>query len=188
VNTKYVVAIETGAYQDLPGSVYARNFVKKYAQLLNVREETALELFNREYAVALKLVPPAVKSPIQPNHLTKLLSPRSIRRLVVLLLAVAVLVYLGIEIRNVTAAPTLAVTSPLDQLTTTERSVQLIGQTEPQVAVTVNGRTILVDRQGKFRDVFDLQSGLNTIVIRAVKKRGGSTTVVRKILVTTPTQ
>ncbi|MBI5405296.1 MAG: helix-turn-helix domain-containing protein [Candidatus Kerfeldbacteria bacterium] len=185
VNPKYLTAIESGAYHELPGAVYARNFVRQYAHFLNVREAAALEIFNREYAIALKLAPPEQPDEPRPTPLSRLLSPRGIRRSIILLLATAVLVYLAVEVRNATSAPTLVISAPPDQLTTTERSVELVGTTVAEASVTANGRVIQVDRNGSFHDTLDLQDGLNTIVIRAVKKRGGETSVVRNILVTT---
>jgi transcriptional regulator with XRE-family HTH domain len=36
VAPKYIAAIESGRYQDLPGLVYARNFVKLYVELVKL--------------------------------------------------------------------------------------------------------------------------------------------------------
>lgn len=182
VNARYLAAIEDGDYQNLPGPVYARNFVKKYAQFLTVREETVLEIFDREYQIAMKLVPPKTPERLQPSLVNKLLTPKGLRRLLILLLATAILVYLAVEIRHLNAAPELLIQSPTDQMTSDQRSVELRGTTQPEVAVTANGQEIPVDRSGHFRETLELQDGLNTIVIRAVKKRGGTTTVVRTIL------
>lgn len=189
VSPKYLKAIEHGHYADLPGYVYAKNFVRSYARFLNVREETALELFDREYHVAVKIVQateptePAVKPP------PAILSPRGVRRLVIVVLALAVLVYLGLEIRNLTSPPDLVIMSPAKELTeTNERSIRLIGKTEPETTVTANGRLLQVDHSGNFEETLDLQEGLNPIVVNAKKKRGGATTVTRNVLVTLTTQ
>ncbi len=184
VPARHLGAIEEGRYADLPGQVYARSFVKRYATLLEVRAETATELFDREWEVAVKANPmPASTPPSKPIRTRAIVTPYGIRRAVAVVLGLAVLVYLGTEIRHLTAAPSLTVASPVDELTTADRSVELSGQTEPETTVTANGRLILVDRNGQFREVLDLQDGLNTIVIRAQRKRGSATTVVRRILV-----
>jgi len=181
INPKYIEAIESGEYRKIPGIVYARNFVRLYARFLNVREATALGLFEEEYRIADTSVSASKPTPNPRVH--PLLTPRGIRRSIILLLSAAVLVYLGLEIRNITAAPALTIASPNDQTTTDQRTIELRGMTEPETTVTANGRTIPVDREGNFRETLDLQDGLNTIVIRSVKKRGGATTVVRNILV-----
>ena len=184
ISARYIQALEEGRYRDLPGEVYARNFIRKYAQVIEVNEGTALDLFEREHAVAAKLAPAPSASPAKPVRIPALLSPQGVRWGAILLLGIAVLIYLGLEIRNFTAPPSLVVVSPPDQLTTASRSVELRGNTNPEVTVTVNGKMVLVDRQGQFRELLDLQDGLNTIIVRAQKKRGKVTTMVRQILVT----
>ncbi|MBI4426225.1 MAG: helix-turn-helix domain-containing protein [Candidatus Kerfeldbacteria bacterium] len=183
INVKHLRAIEEGRYGDLPGAVYARSFVRAYAQALEIREDSALRLLEREYAVAAKLRPTAAAVLGAGGRPRELLTPQRLRRAGVVLLAVGVLVYLGLEIRNLNAPPSLNIHSPPDQLTTTERTVELVGTTEPETIVTANGSPIVVDRDGRFHDVLDLQAGLNTVIIRAQRKRGRATTVVRQILV-----
>lgn len=186
VNVKHLRAIENGRYDELPGPVYAKSFVRSYARLLEVSEPTALGMFEREYAVAINLTPARSALPPRPAKLAALVTPHGIRRAAILLLTLGVVVYLGVEIRNLTSAPSLVVTSPPAQSSTSRRTVELIGTTEPEASVTANGRVVPVDRQGHFREVLDLQDGLNTLIIQAMKKRGKTTTVIRKILVELP--
>jgi len=187
ISAKYVRTIEEGRYADLPGAIYAKNFIRKYARALEVSEETAIGLFEREHSVAAKLSPAPSAMPAKPVRVRAFLTPEGIKWALVLVLGLAVLVYLGLEIRNFTAPPSLVVVSPPDQTTTMSRSVELRGTTTPEVAVTVNGKAVLVDRQGQFRERLDLQDGLNTVIVKAQKKHGKATTVVRQILVTSST-
>ncbi|MBS3934506.1 MAG: DUF4115 domain-containing protein [Truepera sp.] len=48
VRKEYLRALEEGRYQDLPEDVYARNFVKLYAQAVGFDERQALQLFSQE--------------------------------------------------------------------------------------------------------------------------------------------
>lgn len=187
IRPAYLAAIEEGHYRELPGPVYARNFVRRYASVLEVSESAALEAFDQEQAVANRLSPP--QSIVPPKHkaVRALVTPQGIRWFIIMLLGLGVLVYLGIELRNFTAPPMLDVAYPPEELTTTAQSIELRGTTNPEVTVTVNGKEILVDRSGEFRETLDLRDGLNTVVIRAQKKRGNATTTVRRILVTSPT-
>ncbi|MBI4089801.1 MAG: helix-turn-helix domain-containing protein [Candidatus Kerfeldbacteria bacterium] len=183
VSLKHLQAIEDGRYGDLPGAVYARSFIRAYARALDVREDAALQQFDREYAIAAKLRPSPPADPTSPQPPRVWVTPQRMRWAAVVLLTIGILVYLGLEIRNLNSPPSLTIESPVDQLTTAARTVELIGQTDPETVVTANGRPIVVDRSGRFREVLDLQVGLNTVVIRAERKRGSATTVVRQILV-----
>jgi cytoskeletal protein RodZ len=183
VAVKYLKAIEDGRYADLPGPVYAKHFVRQYASYLNVRAETVLELFEREYAIAQKIKPTPYLHPFPAPRLRAMITPRGIRWLVILLLAVVLLVYLGLEVRRFTTPPTLTITTPPIQMTTAEHAVPLQGTTEPETTVMINGKIAMVDQSGQFGETLDLRDGINIIVIRAEKKRGGSTTLTRTILV-----
>lgn len=185
ISIKNLEAIEQGRYADLPGMVYAKNFIRQYARFLEVSERTVLELFEKESAVASRLAP-GPPTPPKPQTQRVFMTPQRLRWGFILLLAVGVLIYLGLEVRNFTAPPMLAITEPPEQFTTTEHSIELSGTTDPEVSVTVNGRMIFVDHQGSFNELLDLQDGLNTVVIRAVKKRGISTSLTRSILVIQP--
>jgi len=187
ISAKYVQAIEEGSYNELPGTVYTKNFIRKYAHVLEVSEETAVGLFEREHSVAAKLSPTPSTVPGKPVRMRAWLTPEGIKWAFILVLGIAVLVYLGLEIRNFTAPPSLVVVSPPDQTTTTSRSVELAGTTTPEATVTVNGKAVLVDRQGAFSEQLDLQDGLNTVIVKAQKKHGKPSTVIRQILVTSPT-
>lgn len=187
ISIKNLEAIEQGRYTDLPGTVYVKNFIRQYARFLEVGEETALELFARESKVASRMIPEPPMPPV-PQKQRVLLTPQRVRWGLILLLAAGVLIYLGLEVRNFTAPPALVLIEPPEQFTTSAHSVELRGTTDPEVSVTVNGKTVLVDHQGAFNELLDLQDGLNTVVIRATKKRGTSTVVTRSVLVTQPTQ
>lgn len=183
VQAKHLAALEEGRYGDLPGPVYAKNFVKRYAELLEIRVESAFAIFEREYSVAAQLTPPPAP-PSKSVEVREILSPQKIRWALILLLTLGVLVYLGMELRNLTSAPTIVIEFPPEELTTSDHTMELVGKTEPETIVTANGKLILVDRNGDFRELLDLQDGLNTIAIRGKKKRGVATTIIRKILVT----
>ncbi|MFH0828743.1 MAG: helix-turn-helix domain-containing protein [Candidatus Kerfeldbacteria bacterium] len=183
ISIKHLTAIEEGRYGDLPGEVYARNFVRQYAKILQVSEETAIGMFEHEHTVAINLAPAPIPDPAKPVRIRAYITPQGIRWAAVLLLGIAILVYLGLELRNFTSPPSLIIDSPPAQYTTESHSVEIRGMTDPEVTVMVNGRAILVDYQGRFQELIDLQDGLNTIVITAQNKRGRTTTEVRQILV-----
>jgi len=182
IPVKHLKALEAGRYDELPAPVYTKNFVRKYADFLEVRQETALRLFDDEYAVSKKI--PAAAAALSPPLRTESpLTPNRLRLIIIGLLALGVLVYLSIEINRLISAPELVLESPPETLTTSQHSVEFVGTVEPETTVTANGKQIFVDRSGRFREVLDLQDGLNTIIIRAEKKRGSAKTIVRKILV-----
>lgn len=70
---RYLVALEEADYQQLPGDVYARGFVRNYANYLGLPAEELIELYRRERGATdrIKVVPaasaPRVRSYVLPN-------------------------------------------------------------------------------------------------------------------------
>ncbi len=46
IRARFLAAFESGAYEDLPGAVQARGFLRNYARLLNLDEDTVLARFD----------------------------------------------------------------------------------------------------------------------------------------------
>ncbi|MBA3946186.1 MAG: DUF4115 domain-containing protein [Herpetosiphonaceae bacterium] len=59
---RYLQALEVGDYQGLPGDVYARGFIRNYAQLLHLPSEELIQLYRQERGEAtgkIRVVPAA---------------------------------------------------------------------------------------------------------------------------------
>jgi hypothetical protein len=73
------------------------------------------------------------------------------------------------------------VDSPVNQLVTREQRVDILGKTDPDATVTVNGITITVRSDGKFFDQISLDSGVNKMTIVATSRFGKTTTIMREV-------
>jgi cytoskeletal protein RodZ len=61
---RYLVALEDGDYQHLPGDVYARGFIRNYADYLGIPAEELIELYRHERGMSEPIrVVPATSSP-----------------------------------------------------------------------------------------------------------------------------
>jgi cytoskeletal protein RodZ len=61
---RYLVALEDSDYQHLPGDVYARGFIRNYADYLGIPAEELIELYRRERGMSEPIrVVPATSSP-----------------------------------------------------------------------------------------------------------------------------
>lgn len=91
-----------------------------------------------------------------------------------------------------TAAPTLNVTSPVNDLLTNSNKVTVAGvaaagsDAVTLAGVTVNGKAVTVASDGKFStELANLPDGENTVTIVAKDSLGKTTTVVRTVIVDT---
>ncbi len=74
--------------------------------------------------------------------------------------------------------PALSITSPADKNSTqgsSQKIIEISGQTEPDAAVTVNGRLAIVAADGKFSFRFNQQEGENSVTVIARDRAGNQT-------------
>lgn len=186
VSVKHLQAIETSRYQDLPGKVYARNFVRRYVELVGLNVETAMEKFDQEYAVLT--APQQRRNPMLPQR-AQAEHPWWYRHGRLLAAGAVVLLvagYFGWQIVRLVTPPELIVTQPAADVLVTAATFTVAGSTVPGAEVRINNETTELAANGTFSVRVDLQAGLNTIKITAKKKRSGERTVLRQILYEVP--
>lgn len=179
-------ALEEGTDADLPADVYARGFVRLYAEYLGLDPVVAV----REFAAARGRagVPGAPVRlgplPLRGDRLTRFL-PRSRGAALALgaVLAVAALVYLFVEVRGFTRPPFLDVTDPPSNVEIRGTTLGIRGKTDPTADVRINGERTYVKSDGSFEETVGVSEGVNAIHITATSVGGKEQTVTREILV-----
>ncbi len=129
---RYLVALELGEYHHLPGDVYARGFLRNYAQYLNLPIEEVVEMYRAERgsSAPIKVVPAASL----PRSRTVFMP--SIWAVVLVVTVLVVLGYLALNALGLTApqsvaqgdtpTPTVATPSPLPTYTPAPTSTNSI--------------------------------------------------------------
>ena len=184
ISKKYINSLEEGRYEDLPGEVYTKSFLKKYSQAVRVNEEKVMKMYEKEENVFRGLNkdkknqyrPPRGKVSFSPFN------PKFFKNGIIVLLILGILVYLGWELTNVISPPKLEVSYPPDKMVTTEKVLTISGQTEKEIKVLVNGKEVYVDTDGRFTEELVLKDGVNIIEISAHKKQGRESKITREIL------
>lgn len=183
VASKYLIAIEESRYRDLPGQVYARQFVRKYAEALETDVERAIDLFTHEYAIVTN-AKPSDRPLLTPRASTEFHWARRHARLIAAAIAIAmVMAYLGIQAVKNFLPPKLIVTEPAKEVSTTEYSIIVAGTTDQNATVTINDQSVQTSGDGTFREKIDLRLGLNTLNVSAIKKHSAARVVTRQVLV-----
>lgn len=186
IATKHLQAIEESRYQDLPGKVYARNFVRRYVERMGLNAATAMEQFDAEYAVLTATQ--QRRHPILPQR-ARAEHPwwyRHGRLLFAGLVVALVAGYFGWQIVRLVTPPNLDVLIPAGDTLATTPTQTVSGQVDQDTEVKINGEAVEVTKTGEFSVTIDLQTGLNTLKITAKKKRSGERVVVRQVLYEEP--
>jgi cytoskeletal protein RodZ len=165
LSPKYIEAMEDGRWQDLPGRVYVKNFLKSYCKYLHIGFQDIWSVVSElECGEGIKC------KDIDQKHLTKW--PKRVKIALCVLVVVAVLSFLFYEVERVFAPPKLEIIEPTQELVTNQKQVNIIGQSEKEVEIVINNSNVLVDSTGRFETMIDLQKGYNLIKITASKRYG----------------
>jgi hypothetical protein len=181
IRLKFLRAIESDDYSSLPSLSYAKGFVKNYSEYLGLDSSRVLAFFRRQTAEVTRssLLPKGVSEPIGTSLFQ--LTPGKFLAGILVVLVLIFLGYLGLQYGKLYQPPVLSVDAPKNQLVVHERRVDILGSTDPDATVTVNGINIVVRGDGKFFDQIPLDTGPNKITIIATSRFGKTSTIVREV-------
>lgn len=176
----YLEAIEAGKFSKLPKAIaFRRAYIKEYALAVGLTAESCAEQLISEAGLAD--VP--TKHPHKHISFSPFASLSIALRNSLMIGAAALFAgYLLWQVKGVLQPPKLELFAPLEGEVINQLSMPLQGQTDPEVALSVNGDGIMVNEKGQFATTIDLAPGLNTLTIQALKKHGKTTTITRHVV------
>jgi len=183
IRVRYLSALESGDYRDLPGAVYTKGFLRNYAMYLGLDPEDVLRQWRRERGEQTGTEPAIVL----PRPLAEPSRPLNFSPSVVvaaLLTAGVVLffIYLSAQLLRYSRPPDLAVTNPAQAVIDVDESTatyRLAGTSSPGATITIRTRgqdqpyrtTALAS--GEWSLQVDLRRGRNQFEIDAVNPETG---------------
>lgn len=189
VPCRFIERIEEGRYHEISDDVYSRIYLKAYCVFLGMDvtevqgmyriERVALQKRHGEMVGIEGNKHPRKSIPIR--HLVA--APKVVRIAIIVLVTVGLAIYFTIALKKIVVPPNISLSSPRDGFVTSERSISVMGKTEPEVQLLINGTQITTDANGNFQDTLTLHEGLNTITITGSKKYSKEMTVTRRIIV-----
>ncbi len=179
IKKEYLLALENDDYNQLPSGLYGKQFLQKYCKLLKLNYNKILaqtplkdSLFQND---------PFSKKVLRSRNF--LVFPKLIRNIVLLIIFLIFFFYLLFYFKRLSAPPKLIVNQPEKNLVTSAYVIDVIGISDPETEITINGSLVMSDQNGNFNQEIQLKSGLNNINIVAKKKHGRENFVQRQILV-----
>lgn len=180
--SKYLEALENDDYQIIPGSIYARNFLRKYTEFLGLDWQVIGKRYEEE------LIKQGIKAGGVENRfgLTAkkfIILPRILKNIVIGLVVLAIIVYLCLQLWSLLRPPRFEVLYPADESVFSHRYIKILGQAGKEIELTLNGEQVPIDSDGFFLVDINLNKGLNVIKFEAKKRYGRSKTVYQRIIV-----
>lgn len=180
IQVPYLEYLEEGNWEKLPADVYVKGFLRSYGDFLGVDGQILIKLYEKEKGIKRNLEesknPQIGKPNIKPINISSFVfTPQKLALYLLVILVVSGLAYLYKEVGSFADAPRLVILSPEANAKVESNSIYVEGVTDKDAKLFINDQPILVNDDGKFKENITLQSGINTINLKASNKFGKET-------------
>jgi len=181
IRPRFLRAIEKNEFVKLPSIASAHGFIKNYAQFLGISPKFVLAIFRRDFYEDKKgrIVLRGLVNPLDAPRFLR--SPRIGFFLATGIFIVGILFYLSSQYLSLMRGPHLEVITPLDQARIFSSSIEVIGKSESDAVVVINGGLTNVSPKGDFEVAIDLVEGKNIIIVEATNRLGKMKRVTREV-------
>ena len=180
IRARYLRALESGSYEQLPGNVYALGFLTKYADFLGVDKKSLILQFKIERKESTHPVSFTREKRIKGPRFS--ITPKLLIFLIVLLAFGLIFSYIIYSVRAFAMPPNLEISSPVAEQVVKESKTKIIGKTDEGVILLINDQSVLLDDNGNFSQEVKLNQGLNTFELKAENRLKKQTVKQLKIL------
>lgn len=181
IKKRFLEAIEKNDFQNLPSKVAARGFVKNYADFLELSPKSVLAVFKRDFRIrrGKEVLPRGLDRVAERSKFNW--TPKLTLLTTIVLVFFILAAYLSYQYLSLVKNPHLEVFQPQEDQNIFSGKVEVVGRTDPEVALTVNGNLVTLSMEGEFNSALILLPGENKIAIEATNKLGKKTTVERSV-------
>lgn len=177
IRKEYLEYLEGGEYAKLPADVYLRGFIRSYAQCLGVDSKGLIRLYDRERSIAKHLgkepnVASTAPEKKRRSFVLFVVTPKMMIGGLVGIFIFGVAAYLYREFQVFVSEPFLAVLEPANGQEIASEETFIVGKTDRDAKLFLNGEPIFVNETGEFRERLRLSLGVNTAEIRVVNRFG----------------
>lgn len=184
ISIHYLNCLEKALYDNIPGEVYIKNFIRSYSRVLGLKPEKALLHYEKERHVI-----EGKKYHHFFNGLDKLpliqmfMKPAALKISAICVIVCIVLSYIAFNVYHTIAPPPLAILFPTEDIEIYAPFVTIRGKSDPKAHVSINEKEVATNEDGTFKLQIALRSGLNLIVITSQRKHGFASRETRHVLV-----
>jgi cytoskeletal protein RodZ len=185
IHPRFLKALEDGSWDSFSSGVHAKGFLKNYASFLGLDVNEVLAFFRREYDE--KKNGPSIKNLIKPLSGPRVvITPGLVLTAATALFVLLFFGYVIYQYRSFAGAPVLIIDQPRTDQTVSESLLNVVGRTDPDAIVSLNGQEITTGEKGTFSAHITLAEGANTLNFVAENKLGKKNTVTRTVVVRPP--
>lgn len=175
IRKKNLEAVEKNDWKKFPSKTYIVGIIKTYGKFLNLNEDKLIAFFRRQYEKKEDI---RFKERISKTHLTP--QTKKIFKLSILLIFFLFFLYFGYQLIVYFSPPKVEIISPKGTVFKREEKIKLIGKTEKEAMVNINGERVYQNKDNIFETIIPLINLKNEVVIE-VTGANGRKTIIKKI-------
>jgi len=174
INRGFLEALEKEKWSAYTSKTYIFGHLRKYCDFLGLDNEKIVALFRRDYIAEEN---PKFRKRVSSHYFT----PHKVKvmRYLVALAILLVGSYFSFQIYIFTKNPKIEIIEPKEFTFTRESQMRIVGKTEKEVIVKINGDQVYPDKEGKFSFDLPLPNDSNSLQIE-VEGANGKKTILNK--------
>lgn len=188
IQKRFLEYIEKNEFSTFESEVFLTGFIKIYAKYLELDVNKVLALYRRTNPI----VKQNKKTSYQHTFLKKkinIFTPQILITVLLIIFTVSVIGYIFFQIYKFQTPPTLNISEPQQDITTTEENISIKGLTDKNTVIEINDVVVDTNENGEFNKTIKLNEGINIVTIKAKKNTNNvlETVETRKITYTKET-
>jgi cytoskeletal protein RodZ len=177
IQFKFLQSLEKGDFSILPADVYVFGFLKKLASLYTIDPLGLIEQYKKEKGIQKQLT--AASGILNPgwekSAFRKLvITPKILTIGIGVIFVVLSVSYIVWQVWSINRTPNLRIFEPTNNEVIKSSFVQIRGQTDPGISISVNNQSLFVDSKGGFQAQLSLSPGPESIMVMAQNSFGKS--------------
>ncbi|HET7713617.1 MAG TPA: RodZ domain-containing protein [Patescibacteria group bacterium] len=185
IRPEILQAIEEDNFSEIPGPTYIRGFIKNYGDFLGLPQDHLQAIFRRQYEEVTPRTGSFLPNFSAPESPKLMLTPGRALGLGVSVLVLGFMGYLLAQYQSFAAAPLISLSEPSDNLRTASGTVQVVGRTDRDAKLRINGQEVSLTESGAFSVSVTLPDGTTELTLSAENKLGRITAMKRTVTVET---
>lgn len=181
---KYIQGLENDHYDVFSAKVYALGYLKKIMETIAMEDtEQCLKEFSTEWDVRMFRKNKELL-PLPENRGEKaLVTPMRLGLGVGGIALLAFLFFFGFRLIKFVSTPNFTLDEPKNGVEFTESVISVRGRAEKESSLTVNGRELKIDGEGRFDEKIELASGAHALEFIVQNRFGKITKETRQIII-----
>lgn len=185
IRPEILQAIEEDNFSSIPGPTYIKGFIKNYGEYLGLDQDHLQAVLRRQYDGSAPGTGPFLPDFSPQESPRFMITPGRALGLGVSVLVLGFLGYLLAQYQSFAAAPLISISEPSDNLRVSNGTVQVVGRTDRDAKLRINGQEVSLTESGAFSISVTLPDGTTDLTLSAENKLGKLTTMKRTVTVET---